>query len=1305
MSVKLKNGTYLEISANIVPVISGSVQRKAMKINSSENFEHLVSSLELADDVPKMSESSSVDILIGNDYYLDIILSQRIEVQPGLYLLASKLGWILTGRSGDHESNMNETNMLILTYGNDVTGTSAFSSIDSVHPQKPDLEDFWNVESIGILDNSKTLTDEMVNERFKENLKFEDGRYQVTWPWKEDIPDLPINRELALGRSKSSVARMKNKPELLKAYDTVINDQLEKGIIEKVDETSADGPKHYLPHHAVINPLKPTTKLRIVYDASAKTRKENNSLNECLYRGPVMLNDLCGLLMRFRLNQIAIVADIEKAFLQIGLQPDQRDVTRFFWMKDSSQARMDFDNIQEYRFRRVPFGVISSPFLLGATIEYHLDSYGNDLAKKLKDDIYVDNIITGTNNLKEAILLYRGAKSMFSESFMNLREWISNDHQVNQIIKNEDLAVRDSVKVLGHTWNIETDSISLKKVNILPESNGVTKRSVLKELSSVFDPLGLFSPVLLKGKLLLQTLWSKRLDWDDAISVEDVKEWLSIRSDLSNLPEYEIKRCITMNNNDSDVRNYLLCFCDASTYAFATVVYLLQQNNESESKANFLFSKTRLAPLKKMSVPRLELMAVLIGTRCLKFVKSQLKIPIHGLYLWSDSQCAIKWIASVKDLSVFVRNRVTEIRSQSDIKINYVHSKENPADIASRGSSVKKLNANQLWWHGPAWLMNSEIEWPKMTGESDETSEHDYESELKIQKPVNETGLLQASHKVESIETYKSGACPPLGVDIERISSLSKLLRVTALALRFIDKLRNKCKSKGVVTRCELEQTERMWILYIQRKHFSEVYESIQHEKSNNLQRQLGLYIDCEGVLRCKGRLEHADLSESARRPVLLPKHERFTHLVVENCHKQNLHSGVSQTLSQIRYRYWIPQGRSVVRSVLRSCLICRRYEGGPYKTPSMPPLPGIRVKEARPFVRTGLDYLGPLYVRSSNNSKKVWICLFTCLVTRALHLELVSDMSTEEFLLALRRFVALRGTPDEIFSDNALQFKTASATLDLVWKNVIKNEDVQSYVSRSGIKWTFIVEMAPWMGGFYERLVGLVKRALRKTLHKTLLTQIHLQTVLKEVEATVNARPLVYVGDDLESNITLTPNHFLSLNPNTGIPELEYDQHDLDYNPFESSADKLLQIWKKGQRLLQSFWKVWRDDYLLNLRERTQSTLKTGRCHSHFSPSVGDVVLIKDKIPRGCWRLGKVIKLISSSDGSVRSAKIQMPSGRVFGRPLNLLFPIEVSGSNDCSSEKRKSKNEYRQENQRLLPPRKAAKEANEKIKQCLRD
>ena len=235
-------------------------------------------------------------------------------------------------------------------------------------------------------------------------------------------------------------------------------------------------------------------------------------------------------------------------------------MTRFIWLKDYTQAQVDSDNIQEYRFCRAPFGVISSPFLLGATIDNHLDLYGNELAKKLKDDIYVDNLITGANRVEGAVDLYYGAKKIFKDASMNLREWSSNSRVLNHIFEFSDRAGCDSVKVLGHTWNAESDSISLKEPTNILKSQNLSKRNVLKELSSVFDPLGLISPLLLKGKLFLQSLWSKHLNWNDVNNSEEMAVWSAISSDLRKLSDYQISRSISGNDKNKNVKSRLLCF-------------------------------------------------------------------------------------------------------------------------------------------------------------------------------------------------------------------------------------------------------------------------------------------------------------------------------------------------------------------------------------------------------------------------------------------------------------------------------------------------------------------------------------------------------------------------------------------------------------------------------------------------------------------------------------------------------------------------------------------------------------------------
>ena len=379
---------------------------------------------------------------------------------------------------------------------------------------------------------------------------------------------------------------------------------------------------------------------------------------------------------------------------------------------------------------------------------------------------------------------------------------------------------------------------------------------------------------------------------------------------------------------------------------------------------------------------------------------------------------------------------------------------------------------------------------------------------------------------------------------------------------------------------------------------------------------------------------------------------------------------------------------------------MCRRYEGGPYKMPPLAPLPQSRMSQSSPFIRAGLDYFGPLYIKTSNGVKKVWVCLYTCMVTRAIHLELIQDMSADEFILGFKRCVSQRGSPVEIVSDNASQFKAASKVLETVWRRVINSVDVQSYVSNMGIKWKFIVEFAPWMGGFYERLVGLVKRSLKKSIGRSMMNLVQIQTVLKEVESVVNSRPLVYVDDDVNSNISLTPGHFLSLNPKTGIPSLDIEM-DENYTLQQSTGNVLLNLWKKGQKLLNQFWKLWRDEYLTSLRERTQCCLRSTRIQSPFHCQVGDIILIKDSLPRGCWKIGRIAELLRSRDGLHRSAKLRLPSGKLLCRPLKLLYPIECTLDSGVEKVHRPLSNNGSKLTMR--PLRKSAVQARQKIKEQL--
>jgi len=362
---------------------------------------------------------------------------------------------------------VSEQNLLVSTMGvapteTDTATRNILTSVESSIATKPNLEMFWNLESLGITESPSTCDDDLALDHFNNTVKFVEGRYEVTWPWKEENPSLPTNYYLAVGRLKAILQKLQKHPQLLKQYEAIIQEQLQRGIIEKVGTETEEGlVKHYIPHHPVITPSKSTTKVRVVYDASAKTKQDHKSLNECLFRGPVMLPDLTGLLLRFRLSPIGVISDIEKAFLNVGLQAKDRDATRFLWLNDTKTNLISDENLQIYRFCRIPFGIVSSPFLLSATINYHLKRTESTTAEHLQREIYVDNLITGVQNVAEGQQLYSEAKQIFATASMNLREWASNSEELMALIPSHDKANDSTIKVLGMCWKLRTDMLSI----------------------------------------------------------------------------------------------------------------------------------------------------------------------------------------------------------------------------------------------------------------------------------------------------------------------------------------------------------------------------------------------------------------------------------------------------------------------------------------------------------------------------------------------------------------------------------------------------------------------------------------------------------------------------------------------------------------------------------------------------------------------------------------------------------------------------------------------------------------------------
>lgn len=586
-----------------------------------------------------------------------------------------------------------------------------------------------------------------------------------------------------------------------------------------------------------------------------------------------------------------------------------------------------------------------------------------------------------------------------------------------------------------------------------------------------------------------------------------------------------------------------------------------------EIKTSFVWAKGRVSPIKKITIPRLELLGAVIAVRMAKYLKGALDFKNVDIKFWCDSTIVLYWIKGyASKWKPFVANRVIEIQSLSDPENwNHCIGKENPSDFLTRGEKLSTLLNNNLWWKGPPWLSLPKNVWAaKIEINSEESCLEERKSKPKIRQLC----------------------CTIVGneyiLKLENFSKISRVYRITAWILRFANNInKEKPKISGPLTTAEIEKTEKYWIQKTQENSFKDEIYQLKHRKE--IYKESPLFslrpeFDEDKLLVLKGRLQFSDLNAREKHPWILPYKNKFVELLIIDAHERLCHFGVSSTLAHLREKYFIIKGRRCVKSVLKTCLVCRRYNTSAGKE-MIAPLPRDRIIETPPFETSGIDFAGPLFIKSSAGSEKSYILIFTCATTRAIHLELVSNLSTVNFILALRRFVSRRGFCRTIYSDNAKTFVKADAILKEIWSK-ISNQEVSQYFASNNIIWKFIVPRAPWWGGFWERMVRSVKTPLRKILGRTCLSYEEMETVLIEIEAIVNSRPLTYLDDDINEALPLTPAHFLVRKRLTSLP---------DGVPVitgaESNKRTLTKKLKYREQLIKHFWKRWRKEYLMQLR------------------------------------------------------------------------------------------------------------------------
>ncbi|XP_030758530.1 uncharacterized protein LOC115884169 [Sitophilus oryzae] len=1108
---------------------------------------------------PAFNMPCQIDILLGAQIFWDLVCVGQIKLGKITQHFKNSFGLVSIGHYTCSMSNISSCNFSHLS--NDLNDS---------------LKKFWEIEHCPgtqiILSNEERACEKHFAQNTKRN---SDGRFIVSLPLTNSSDRIGDNRANAVKRFYNIEKRFQRDQNLFIEYKAFIDEYINLNHMTKIVDMPEPG-EYFLPHHCVFKESSTTTRLRIVFDGSCKTNT-GLSLNDIMMVGPTIQEDIFAILLRFRIFDIVIKADIAKMYRQVLVSESDRKLQKIFWRNKPS------DQLDTYQLNTVTYGTSAAAFLaircLNQLAYEHKESHP-EASEAILKCFYVDDLLYGGTNISDIIRVKNDINAILQKAGFELRKWVSNDERVfQQINKPKDctLGEHENSKTLGLKWIPAEDQLSFEIGNF-DEEKPVTKRTILSMTAQLFDPLGLLSPVIIIPKVMLQRLWQANLHWDESVPLELHTRWLSFRNELMELANLKIPRHVVCTRLKIV---QLHGFSDSSEQAYGACVYLRTVDVDDKVFVNLLCSKSRVTPVKIISIPRLELCAAVLLAELTQRVFQALNMDIQSVHYWCDSKIVLSWIsASAHKWKTFVANRVARIQELSNPnEWHYVHTSDNPADLISRGLNKKLLINTRLWWNGPSWLRLNSCDWPAY------------------------------SHKIDNIPE-------------ERFNRDRKNERIT-----------------GPLSVKELNFALKRIVLLVQLQEFSQEIDDLKRSGRVNVKSKLfslNPFLD-DGIIRVGGRIKHSNFNLEKKHPAVLPSKHNFTILLMNYEHFRLLHAPPNLLLASIREKFWPLSGRSLAKRIVHDCMKCFRFNPTQSKY-LMGDLPSTRLMPTRPFLIAGCDYAGPFLLRdrSTRNFKltKCYICLFICFSTKAVHLELVSSLSTEIFLSALRRFFARRGKSQIIYSDHGTNFQGAKSELYKFLMNKTVENDIKTKLSNESVMWSFIPPRAPHFGGLWESNIKSVKSHLKRIIGEQSLTYEQFSTVLCQVEACLNSRPLSPLSSDPNDLLPITPAHFL-----IGETLMSQPEPDLT-NVKENLLSKLQQC----QQMVQHFWNRWSKEYISELQIRSK--------WKQSFPNVikpGILVIVKeDNTPPLKWQLGRVVGVHPGADNVIRAVSIKTSRGTI---------------------------------------------------------